>query len=73
MEVLVDALGGQRRTASVHDPVGRPIEASFGLLRERAEIVGGQPVLGGEVRDLLGVERDQHHRVRPPVAVHDGL
>jgi len=34
MEVLIEALGGERRSALVHDPLGRPIEASFGLLRE---------------------------------------
>jgi glycerate kinase len=32
MEVLLGTLGGERRTASVHDPLRRPIEASFGLL-----------------------------------------
>jgi glycerate kinase len=33
-EVLVDALGGDWRTASVHDPLGRPIEARYALVRE---------------------------------------
>ncbi len=32
MEVLLGALGGERRTAQVHDPLRRPIEAEFGLL-----------------------------------------
>lgn len=32
MEVLLAALGGERRRAWVHDPLRRPIEASFGLL-----------------------------------------
>jgi glycerate 2-kinase len=32
MEVLLAALGGERRTAAVHDPLRRPSEASFGLL-----------------------------------------
>ncbi|HEX2266216.1 MAG TPA: glycerate kinase, partial [Solirubrobacterales bacterium] len=32
MEVLLGALGGERRQARVHDPLRRPIEASFGLL-----------------------------------------
>jgi glycerate 2-kinase len=32
MEVLLGALGGERRTAAVHDPLRRAIEASFGLL-----------------------------------------
>jgi glycerate kinase len=34
MEVMIEALGGERLSARVHDPLGRPIEASFGLLRE---------------------------------------
>ena len=32
MAVLLGALGGELRTAAVHDPLRRPIEASFGLL-----------------------------------------
>jgi glycerate kinase len=32
MDVLLEALGGERRSARVHDPLGRPIEASFALL-----------------------------------------
>jgi glycerate kinase len=32
MAVLLGALAGERRTAAVHDPLRRPIEASFGLL-----------------------------------------
>jgi glycerate 2-kinase len=34
MEILLDALGGERRSADVHDPLGRPIEAEFALIRE---------------------------------------
>jgi glycerate kinase len=36
-EVLLDALGGERRTAEVHDPLGRPIEAGYALLRDGTE------------------------------------
>ncbi|MDP9189849.1 MAG: glycerate kinase, partial [Actinomycetota bacterium] len=32
MDVLLGALGGETRTAAVHDPLGRPIEARFALL-----------------------------------------
>jgi glycerate 2-kinase len=32
MEVLLGALGGERRKAQVHDPLRRPIVAEFGLL-----------------------------------------
>jgi glycerate kinase len=34
MTVLLDALAGERRVATVHDPLRRPIEASFGLFDE---------------------------------------
>jgi glycerate 2-kinase len=34
MEILVDAMGGETRTASVADPLGRPIEARYGLVRD---------------------------------------
>jgi glycerate 2-kinase len=34
MDVLLGALGGERRTASVHDPLGREIEAEYALIRE---------------------------------------
>jgi glycerate 2-kinase len=40
MEVLLAALGGERRTAEVSDPLGRPVEASFALIEDgRAAIV----------------------------------
>lgn len=38
-EVLLDALGGERRTAAAHDPLGRPIEAGYALLRDGSEAV----------------------------------
>jgi glycerate kinase len=38
-EVLLDALGGERRTAPAHDPLGRPIEAGYALLRDGSEAV----------------------------------
>jgi glycerate kinase len=57
MAVLLGALGGERRTASVHDPLRRPIEASFGLLGDgRTAIVetaqaSGLPLLAPAKRD----------------------
>jgi glycerate kinase len=33
-KVLLGAIGGERRTASVHDPLGRPIEAEYALVRD---------------------------------------
>lgn len=33
-ECLVSALGGTFRTASVHDPLGRPLTARYGLVRD---------------------------------------
>ena len=34
MEILVDALGGETRAAPAHDPLGRRLEARYGLVRE---------------------------------------
>jgi glycerate 2-kinase len=34
MDVLLGALGGERRTVTVSDPLGRPVEAEFALLRD---------------------------------------
>jgi glycerate kinase len=38
-EVLLEALGGERRTARAHDPLGRSIEANYALLRDGTEAV----------------------------------
>jgi glycerate 2-kinase len=38
-EVLVDAMGGEWSTAPVSDPLGRPIEARFGLVRDGSTAV----------------------------------
>jgi glycerate 2-kinase len=57
MAVLLEALGGERRTARVHDPLRRPIEASFGLLGDGATAIvevaqaSGLPLLAPEERD----------------------
>jgi glycerate 2-kinase len=39
MQVLVTALGGEARTTTVSDPLGRPIEASFALLPDGSAVV----------------------------------
>jgi len=39
MEVLLSALGGEIRTATVPDPLGRPIEAPFALLPDGSAVV----------------------------------
>jgi glycerate 2-kinase len=39
MKVLVQALGGEVRAAAAHDPLGRPIEASFALVRDRTTAI----------------------------------
>jgi glycerate kinase len=39
MEVLVNALGGEIRTSSVSDPLGRPVEGGFALLPDGAAVV----------------------------------
>lgn len=57
VEVLLGALGGERRTARVHDPLRRPIEASFGLLDDgetaivEAAQASGLPLLAPAERD----------------------
>ena len=39
MEVLLAALGGERREARVSDPLGRPVTAAFALLDDGATAV----------------------------------
>ena len=39
MEVLVGALGGQLRTVTASDPLGRPVEAAFALLPDGTGVV----------------------------------
>ena len=39
LEALVDGLGGEYRTATVSDPLGRPVEARFGLLGDGRAVV----------------------------------
>ncbi len=39
MEVLVDALGGEVRRATVSDPLGRPVEAGFAVLPDGSGVV----------------------------------
>jgi len=57
MDVLLDALGGERRTARVHDPLRRPIEASFALLDGGGTAIvetaraSGLPLVSPEERD----------------------
>jgi glycerate 2-kinase len=57
MEVLLGALGGERRRAGVHDPLRRPIEASFGLLGDEATAIvetaqaSGLSLVAAEERD----------------------
>lgn len=57
MAVLLEALGGELRTAQVHDPLRRPIEASFAILGDGETAVvemaqaSGLPLLGPEEHD----------------------
>jgi glycerate kinase len=39
MDVLVSALGGEVRTVTASDPLGRPVEASFALLPDGSAVV----------------------------------
>ena len=49
MDALLEALGGERRTVTVADPLGRPVQATFGLLRDGRAIV--------EVAQASGLDR----------------
>ena len=57
MDVLVEAMGGERRTAPVHDPLGRPIEAEYALVRDgstavvEAAAASGLDLVAEEERD----------------------
>jgi glycerate 2-kinase len=57
MDVLLDALEGERRMALVHDPLRRPIEASYGLLGDGGTAIvetaqaSGLPLVAAEERD----------------------
>ncbi|HET7508982.1 MAG TPA: glycerate kinase [Solirubrobacterales bacterium] len=57
MAVLLGALGGELRTAAVHDPLRRPIEVSFALLGDgetaivEAAQASGLPLLAPAERD----------------------
>jgi glycerate kinase len=57
MEVLLGALGGERRTVAVHDPLRRPLEASFGLLGDGTTAIvetaqaSGLPLVAESERD----------------------
>jgi glycerate kinase len=56
-EILLGALGGERRQAQAHDPLGRPIEAGYAVVRDGTEAVvevaaaSGLSVLDPEERD----------------------
>jgi glycerate kinase len=57
MEVLLAVLGGELRRVEVHDPLRRPIEASFGLLGDGETAIvetaqaSGLPLVAPEERD----------------------
>ncbi|HXR60824.1 MAG TPA: glycerate kinase [Solirubrobacterales bacterium] len=57
MAVLLEALGGEERVAHVHDPLRRPIAASFGMLADGESAIvevaqaSGLPLLAPQERD----------------------
>lgn len=56
MEVLLGARGGERLRASVHDPLGRPLEAEFALLADGTAVLdvaaaSGLPLVDPADRD----------------------
>jgi glycerate 2-kinase len=54
MDALVSAVGGEIRTATVSDPLGRPVEASFALLPD-----GGAVVEAAQASGLSRVGHDE--------------
>ena len=57
-DALLTALGGQRVSVPVHDPMGRPILAEYGLLPDGTAVVetaaaSGLPLVAPEERDAL--------------------
>jgi glycerate 2-kinase len=62
MAVLLGALGGELRTAAVHDPLRRPIEASFALLADGETAIvevaqaSGHSLLAPQERDPEGAD-----------------
>jgi glycerate kinase len=57
LDVLVDALGGELRTATVSDPLGRPVEARFGLVDGGTRAVVEMAEASG-LRHVAESERD---------------
>jgi glycerate 2-kinase len=56
LEVLIAALGGELRTATVPDPLGRPLDAAFGMLPDGRAVVemaraSGLSLLAADERD----------------------
>jgi glycerate kinase len=57
LDVLLDALGGTRVRATAHDPLGRPIDAAYGLLADgRTAVVETAEASG--LHRVAGDERD---------------
>ncbi len=54
LDVLMEAMGGELRTAAVTDPLGRPVEACFGLAEERGRVVAIVESARASGLDLLG-------------------
>ena len=56
-DVLLDALGGERRKAEAHDPLGREVEVTYALVRDGTEAVvevaaaSGLSLLADDERD----------------------
>jgi len=57
VEALLRGVGGERRAASAHDPLGREIEASFALLAERPGAAEPSPTAAVEVAEASGLGR----------------
>lgn len=64
VEVLTAALGGSIRTATVSDPLGRPVEAKFGVCGDTAVI---------EVAEACGLQRLAPQERNPLIASTKGV
>lgn len=64
VEVLTAALGGSIRTATVSDPLGRPVEAKFGVCGDTAVI---------EVAEACGLQRLAPQERNPLIASTEGV
>ena len=67
-EVLVEALGGEWRVADVSDPLGRPVQARYGIVP-----IAGDPAAVVESAEAIGLWRLERGELDPVRASSRGL